>query len=358
MNGSVGEVVLVAVRRAFQAVIGAVWLVSSLAWGGDDELQARELFKQGVELLQNGEFAPALDHFERAYEHWRNPKILLNIATTLRQLDRLPEAADTYELYLADPGADPAKSEEVRRALEEIDARLGRLVIDAGDGAVVMVDGRRLERERRRTTKDLVRMLPLVEATPGRWRVRVNPGEHEVEVTREGFASRMVRVTLSAGEERAIAVELDPAEARVSPRRDRDTPAPVDLSHGGQVGLVARADVDGKMRGAVAALGASYGLGSVAELQAVGLVGRDKGAELGATFYLMRGTWKPMAYVGVPVFFVEGVSPGVHGALGLHVDPSRSLGGFLQVGVATFMNVPEDRDATVFVPSVGIQGRL
>ena len=357
MIGSVGEVVLVAVRRSIQAVIGAVWLLSSLAWGGSDELQARDLFKNGVELLRNGEFAPALDHFERAYEHWRNPKILLNIATTLRQLDRLPEAADTYELYLADPGADPAKSEEVRRALEEIDARLGRLVIDVGGGAVVTVDGRRLERERHRTTKDLVRMLPLGEANPG-WRVRVNPGEHEVEVTREGSASRTVRVTLSAGEERAIAVELDATEAQVSPPKAMDAPAPVDLSHGGQVGLVARADVDGKMRGAVAALGASYGLGSLVELQAAGLVGRDKGAELGAAFYLMRGTWKPVAYVGVPVFFVEGVSPGVHGALGLHVDPSRNLGAFLLVGVATFMNVPEDRDATVFVPSAGIQGRL
>jgi hypothetical protein len=358
VNGSVGEVVLVAVRRAIQAVIGAVWLLSSLAWGGDDELQARDLFKNGVELLRNGEFAPALDHFERAYEHWRNPKILLNIATTLRQLDRLPEAADTYELYLADPGADPAKSEEVRRALAEIDARLGRLVIDAGAGAVVMLDGRRLERERHRTTKDLVRMLPLGEANPGRWRVRVTPGEHEVEVLREGFTSRTVRVTLSAGEERAVAVALDPTQAHVSPPMAVDNPAPEDLSHGGQVGLVARADVDGKMRGAVAALGASYGLGSVVELQAAGLVGRDKGAELGAAFYLLRGTWKPMAYVGVPVFFVEGVSPGVHGALGLQADPSRSLGAFLQVGVATFMNVPEDRDATVFVPSAGIQGRL
>ncbi len=341
-----------------QAVAGAVWLLSSVAWGGDEEVQARDLFKAGVELLRTGEFASALDHFERAYEHWRNPKILLNIATTLRQLGRLPEAADTYELYLADPGADPTKGEEVRRALEEVDARLGRLLIDAEVGDVVMVDGRRLERERHRTTKELVRMLPLEEANPGRWRVRVNPGEHAVEVMREGFASRTVQVTLSAGEERTLAIELERADALGSPSKVSDAAEPVDLSHGGQLGGVARADVDGKLRGAVAGLGVSYGLGSVVELQAAGLLGRDKGAEVGASFYLLRGTWKPVVYVGVPAFFVEGASPGAHGAVGLHVDPSRSVGGFVQVGVATFLNVPDDRDATVFVPSAGLQGRL
>jgi hypothetical protein len=346
------------------AVLGAFMLTAASSWAGDDEDRARVLFKEGVELLQKGEFEPALHRFEGAYESWRNPKILLNIATTLRQLGRLPEAGDMYELYLADPGADPKKNDEVKTALSEIDAKIGLVTIEVGvDGVTVAIDGTRLERSKSPSTKELVRSLPLAEDVAGRWRVRLMPGKHTVEATKDGYEPRTVELALSAGEsktlELALAVESEAPPPPPPPSPAPPPPPPEDeLSHKGQIVLVTRADVDGKFRGAVGVLGAGYGLGAVVELQAAALVGRDKGFEPGASFYLSEGMFKPVGYVGVPVFLVDGASPGLHGAVGLQVDPSKNFGGFVQVGVATFFNVPEDRESTAFVPSVGIQGRM
>lgn len=334
-------------------------LVSNARADGQvDEAQARVLFKEGIALLTSGDFASALERFEKAYEHWRNPKILLNIATTLRQLGRLPEAADTYELYLADPGADPAKAEEVKQALSEIDGKLGRLVIEVGMDAVVSVDGKELQRTKTPTTKHLVRTLLLEEKKKGRWRVRLEPGDHRIEVVAQGYTPRVEELFLAAGEEKVVEVRLEAIRAQEQEPEVAEPEVEETLSHDGQVSLIGRADVDGKFRGAVGAFGVGYGLGSVVELQAVGLIGTDKGAEVGATLYLSEGMFKPLGYVGVPVFFVDGPNPGVHGAVGLQVDPTKNFGAFLQVGVAAFFGAPEDRESTAFVPSIGVQGRL
>lgn len=338
--------------------------LSAPCLAADDEAAARELFKRGLNHLRKGAFAEALQQFELAYEHWRNPKILLNIATTLRQLGRLPEAGDAYELYLSDPGADPAKISEVKKALAEIDAKIARVTIDVGiDGAELSVDGQKVERTKTPTTKELVRTLPFAEDQPGHWRLRLPPGERRIEVSKQGYRPASKAVTLSAGDSTTLTIELIPNEYGKLPPPHRPPPVaprppPSNLSHDGQLSLSTRADVDGKLRGAVAVVGAGYGVGSVVEVQVAALLGRDKGVEPGATFYLLEGTVKPLGYVGVPVFFADGASPGVHGALGLQVDPAASFGAFAHVGLATFFNVPEDRESTAFVPALGVQGRF
>lgn len=352
-------------RAAVGVLTLAVCLTSPLvAIADEDEARARALFKEGVSDLQKGAFESALQNFESAYEHWRNPKILLNIATTLRQLDRLAEAGDMYELYLADPGADPEKVPEVKQALSEIDAKTGRLVLEVSvEGATVTVDGDRLERSKTPSTKRLVRTLPLEEEQAGRWRVRLRAGTHEVRVSKEGYRPWTQQVTLPAGQQETLTATLEP-EQETEPSPPPAPPPPEapeveeSLAHDGQIVLFTRADVDGKFRGAVGVLGVGYGLGKMVEPQIAALVGRDKGVEAGASFYFGESMFKPVAYVGVPVFFVDGASPGLHGAVGLHVDPAPSFGAFVQVGVAGFLNVPEEREAAAFVPSAGIQGRL
>ena len=322
-----------------------------VAYADEGEERARALFKQGVSDLQKGAFESALDHFQSAYKHWRNAKILLNIATTLRQLGRLPEAGDAYELYLADPGADPKKVPEVEKALSEIDAKIGRLVLEVPvQGATVTVDG------------EQIRLSPA--QTTGQRRLRLRPGNHEVEVRKPGYEAWSQNVNLTAGKEKSLVVSLD-SKAQTKPTpRPQPPPAPeapaVDesLTHDGQLALFTRADIDGKFRGAVGVLGVGYGLGSILEPQVAALVGRDKGVEVGSSVYLGESMIKPMGYVGVPVFFVDGASPGVHGAVGVQVDPAPSFGAFVQVGVAAFLNVPQERESAAFVPSAGIQGRM
>lgn len=317
-----------------------------------DEGEARELFKSGVTLLNKGSFVDALDRFERAYQLWRNPKILLNIATTLRELGRLTEAASAYESYLQDPEADNTRIADVRKALAEIDAKIAAVTVDVKtEGASVSVDGREVERK--------------PASAGGTWFARVMPGDHVVTISKDGFHTHTEKLTAEAGEKLTLRVMLEPIERDTPPAPQpvstAPTPAPAEpesLSHDSQASVFARGDIDGKFRGAVAVVGVGYGLGDVLELQAAALVGRDKGFEVGASLYLSTGVLKPVVYVGSPTFFADGASPGLHAAIGLQVDPSRHLGLFAQVGGAAFLNAPETRESAAFVPSLGAQGRF
>lgn len=356
-------------RSACSAVLFllASVLAVSVSFADAGEEEARKLFKDGVGFLNRGSFAEALDRFERAYDLWHNPKILLNIATTLRELGRLPDAANAYQQYLKDSGADPERVPEVQKALAEIDPKVSVLQVEVKTpGASLSVHGTALRRESARTLR-LVRTLGDEADASSTWTVRVVPGEHLISIAKEGFETHTEKVMLAAGEKRSLTIGLDPRGGHASGEPEpepSETPEPssepevLDLSHSGQVSLIARADVDGKFRGAVGVVGVGYGLGDVVELQVAALVGRDKGFEPGATLYLSTGVFKPLGYVGVPVFFVDGTSPGAHGALGLQVDPSRSLGIVGQVGAAAFFNVPEHRESTAFIVSLGVQGRL
>ncbi len=329
------------------ALVSALGLNASLADG--DEKQARELFKTGVTLLNKGSFDEALEKFERAYELWRNPKILLNIATTLRELGRLTEAASAYEAYLQAPEADTSRVADVRKALAEIDAKIASVTVDVKtEGASVSIDGTQVERKQADAT----------------WFVRVMPGDHVVTISKDGFETHTEKLTATAGEKLTLRIVLEPIERATptsQPEATPDAPPPAEpetLSHGGQASVFARGDIDGKFRGAVAVVGVGYGLGDVLELQAAALVGRDKGFEVGASLYLSTGALKPVVYVGSPTFFSDGASPGVHGAVGLQLDPSRHLGLFAHLGGAAFLNAPETRESAAFVPALGAQGRF
>lgn len=342
-------------------------LVVSVTCADEGEEEARKLFKDGVGYLNRGSFAEALDRFERAYDLWHNPKILLNIATTLRELGRLPDAANAYQQYLKDSGADPERVPEVKKALTEIDPKVGVLEIEVKTpDASLSIHGAASRRESARNLR-IVRTLGEESDASRTWTVRVVPGEHLISIAKEGFETYTQKVMLAAGEKRSLSVALeqrgerqseDPGPEPLEATEPLGEPEVSDLSHSGQLSLFTRVDVDGKFRGAVGALGMGYGLGDVVELQVGALVGRDKGFEPGATLYLSTGVFKPLGYVGVPVFFVDGTSPGARGAVGLQVDPSRSIGILGQLGAAAFFNVPEHRESTAFILSLGVQGRL
>lgn len=346
-------------------LVASVMAVSAFADEGEEE--ARKLFKDGVGYLNRGSFAEALDRFERAYDLWHNPKILLNIATTLRELGRLPDAANAYQQYLKDSGADPERLPEVKKALSEIDPKVGLLEIEVKTpDASLSIHGTASRRESARNLR-IVRTFGEESDASRTWTVRVVPGEHLISIAKEGFETYTEKVMLAAGEKRSLSVALEPRGERETEEPEPEPlevtepssePETSDLSHSGQLLLFTRVDIDGRFRGAVGALGMGYGLGDVVELQVGALVGRDKGFEPGASFYLSTGVFKPLGYVGVPVFFVDGTSPGAHGAVGLQVDPSPSIGILGQVGAAAFFNVPEHRESTAFLVSLGVQGRL
>jgi hypothetical protein len=348
------------VRRSplLAALLGAVLLGAAPARADDAaQREARALFGAGNQQLQDGDYVGALDLFRAAYARFPSVKILLNIGTTLRQLGRFAEAADAYEAYLRDPAADPAKKAELTKQLADLDGRVGRLRVTVEGGAAqVRVDGK-------------------VVGKPGEVvAVRLEPGPHVISADREGaspvsqnvtaVAGRQASVTLAVGAPRPdappTAKPADPSPI-APPPPDRDAPAPVPpptLSHRGQLGAVLRADIDGLRAGVVPALGLAYGIGDYVEINTTALVGQSKGVEPGATVLFLRGAWKPRLSVGVPIFFTDGVHPGVHGGAGVEWDPIRYFGVFAEVGVSAFPNAPAGVDKVVFVPSVGVEPRI
>ena len=335
----------------------AVFFVTASMAQADDALQAeaRRLFEQGNQQLDRGAYVEALASFEQAYARWQNPKILLNVATTLRQLGRLAQAGDRYEQYLNDPGADASKRDQARSAMEEIDKAVAHLTVSVNkqgaeariDGAVVSIGGAR----------------PL----------RVEAGRHTLIVSASGHRTVVRDVALVAGERRTLELSLE-AEA-VTPvakepgskekplpgaeparQTEKDQLRPEASASG--LGVVLRADIDGKLRGAVAAIGGSYGVARWADLQATALLGRDKGFEAGASFHFGQGIVKPLVFVGIPVFFADGARPGGHVAAGVRVDPWEQVGLLGQLGVAAFASAPDHYDRATFLPSVGAQGRF
>lgn len=165
----------------------------------------------------------------------------------------------------------------------------------------------------------------------------------------------------------AILPAAPPMVLAPAPRADAPELAPRSLSHRGQLGLIARADVDGTKPGVAPALGLAFGIGDHVEINAAAVIGkRAQAAEPGMTVLFLKGAWKPRLSVGVPVFFLHGdmqlpglrVAPGVHGAAGLEWDPSRHLGLFVDVGVVGLPSMPAGYQKVIFVPAIGIEPRL
>ncbi len=331
----------------------------------DNQAEARKLFKRGNELLQEGKYDAALLRFEEAYTLWNNPKILLNIATTELQVGRTARAADTYERYLKAVGPGASRRAEVEELLRNLEAKIGWIVLEVSQpDARVLIDNRPIPSSRRR--------------------VRVDPGTHEVIAGKSGYRMTSERVVIAAGDEKKVVLTLVPETPEPPPvvppppvptanvslpplppvplRLSRSSTGSTDeddLSHAWQVGVTARADIDGKFRGAAAAIGASFGIWHYFEIQVSGLLGTNKGLEPAASVYFLRGMVKPTIYVGAPIFFVDGARPGVHAAGGVQVDPIRHLGIVAMAGVGAFGSSPNDEYQNVlFVPSIGAQGRF
>jgi hypothetical protein len=348
------------------------------------EREARALFKEANRLLGEKDYVSALDMFRAAYSRWPNPKILLNIGTTLRNLGRDAEAADAYEKYLREGKPDDKRKAEVDAILKELSAKLAKLRIEVNEpGARVLVDGK------------------VVGESPQGITLRVEPGTHTIVAEKQGYPAAAATVQISAGQERLVELRLvhagaappPPPTPEPTPKKAPDPtpeppppgpraikipgppepapggtegtvvkPAPKALKQSGRFGAFARADIDGKFRGAAGTIGVSYSIITWIEVWLSGILGPTFGFEPGVTGYFMRGKWRPMLQVGVPLMFSDGAKPGIHIAPGLEWNFTRYTAAFLLVGLEVFptaQSTPTVKyEKVIFVPSLGLQARL
>ena len=95
----------------------------------ENKVDAQSLMQSGVKLLEAKDYLGALAVFKTAYERFPSTKILLNIGTTLKYLDRDADAANAYQRYIDANDAEPKRRAELQKLVDKIDKTTGRYEI-------------------------------------------------------------------------------------------------------------------------------------------------------------------------------------------------------------------------------------
>jgi tetratricopeptide (TPR) repeat protein len=168
----------------------------------DAKAKARVLLKQGARHYQRAEFGEALADFQRAYETFASPKLLLNIGQVSRDLGRPVEAITAFEQFLEQATDAPERAlAEARQSIEELDPQVGKLRIDCLPGADLSVDGIK------------------VGISPIKKPIHVMPGAHEVRALVAATPPLVKRVNIDAGRSETVVLRPAPVLSRTVVQR-------------------------------------------------------------------------------------------------------------------------------------------
>lgn len=251
--------------------LAATLCVASLAWAQSETArqEAATRFERGVKLFEAQDYAAALAEFETAYRLVPRPQVLFNIGVTEKRLFRYNDAVRTLGQYLDDAGATvtPERRADVERELAEIRALVaevsvavpgppaaleldGRVVGNSPlSGPLLVAPGQHTLRARRKgfvpaeetvsvvsgekasvaltlvpvPTLPTTATLQLKSLPPGAalvvdgrdagtapWQGVLDPGGHELRATLPGYHATRQEVMLTAGQTRALTLELTP----------------------------------------------------------------------------------------------------------------------------------------------------
>jgi hypothetical protein len=161
---------------------------------------ARDLFKAGDQAQRAGQFADALDKFQRAQQVYPAPTNLLRIAECDAALGRLVESAEAYrevQRTPLPPGSPPAFQAAVDQAkaeLSQVEPRVPRLTVQVQPSGVqnpqMQIDGQS------------VPAALLGEPMP------LDPGTHKLAVIAPGYASTEQSVDLKDRENKTVTLTL------------------------------------------------------------------------------------------------------------------------------------------------------
>lgn len=314
-----------------------------------DKGDAKALMQSGVKLLEAKDYLGALAVFKDAYARFPSAKILLNIGTTLRLLDRHAEAANAYQRYLDASDASPQKKPEVTKVLAELDTKAGlvEITVTPDDAEVKLV-----------ATGD-----PDWVAASAMKRVRVKPGSFELEVRKPEYEPATKSFTIAAGESQTLAITLErvPEVVTVAPAIPVDTGvrATTEDPRGprSRFGMLALAHLD-IPEGGAALVGLTADITSRIQVQGAAILGPVYGGYAGASVAVLPGRFRPIVSAGMPIFASDGARFAVRGAGGLEVLLNRHVALIAELGVEYMLNPEEGIKSTRFIPAVGASGRL
>ena len=317
-----------------------------------DKTDAKSLLASGLKLFQAKDYLGALAVFRDAYERFPSTKILLNIATTLKQLNRNAEAANTYQQYYDAPDADPAKKAEVAKVIAELDKKVAILEITATPAeAELQING---EGE----------FLPAAKLS----RVRVEPGKVTIRGQFENSEQYVRNFEVKAGAREAVAVDVKVRVITAIPtpieKPDDTTDTEIDRGAEGDGGITKRlgayavANIDVANKGGAARVAATFEFLPRLQAELGGIIGGSPGMYVGARYGILPGRFRPLVAAGAPIFFKDGARVGLRGAAGLEIVLSSHISAVIEVGVERVINPGMNYIETMFVPAIGAAGRL
>jgi len=163
---------------------------------------ARDHFRRGEAAYQKGSYDVAISEWEAAYAADPRPRIQYNLYQAYERLGQLTNASAALQRYLstADP-EDPSYSDATARmtALQQRLQATGIRLVGGVDGAAINVSGQDWGR------------LPRPD------KISVQPGNHRVVVTMDGYREFVTNVVVPAGQVVDLAIQLEALDGAAPP---------------------------------------------------------------------------------------------------------------------------------------------
>ena len=180
------------------SLVGTVTFPAKVARAQDEEQirAARGKFQRGLELEQAGNYAGAVTLFRDVGQIKMTPQVRYHIATCEEKLGQLVAALGGYELALqTSEGMHPDFIRDVETSVEDLRARIPKLLIERGSGAeaaAIELDGVALG------VTQIGNEMPL------------DPGPHTVSAKAPGFEDYSETVTVTESNVQTLSIEMSP----------------------------------------------------------------------------------------------------------------------------------------------------
>jgi hypothetical protein len=191
-------------RSLTLAVLFSCAVVTSSAFAeptAADRATARTLAQEGQQALEAKNFAIAIDRFNRADTLVHAPTLLLGLARAQVGLGKLVEAQESYNRIIRD-GVTPAAPHSWAKALDDANHEVAALPSRLPWVTISVLGPTNPE--------VIIDSTPVPTASLGVKRP-VNPGNHTVKVSAEGYLPVDKAITLSEGQSLAVNIELEQA---------------------------------------------------------------------------------------------------------------------------------------------------
>lgn len=206
-------------RFVSSLVLAAMLLCQGIAHAQSpaDVALARDLFREGAKLAQDGRWAEARERYMRSLALKRAPLTLYSLGVANREIGRFVDALESFRAFLVEAdlqnAANKPYEQPARDAIAALEKRVGRLdirIAPASPPALsVRVDG-----------------AEVPQAALGLPRI-VDPGEHTIVVRAQGYREATTKAKVGEGEQAAVTITL----VRIGPKGPG--PGPVKPPGGG-----------------------------------------------------------------------------------------------------------------------------